>query len=83
MNHTVEIKDAAFIPPVVSIAVGDSVTWTNHDDMPHTVTDDPPGEFDQRLAPGTGTTTRTFPTAGTFPYHCQYHSFMQGTVKVA
>lgn len=89
----VGIADFAFTPDTVTIAAGQAVRWTNTGPSAHTVTSDSSVFTSAQLAgPGTdpygGMTAgavyqRTFPTAGTFPYHCMNHpSLMKGVVIV-
>lgn len=86
-THSVNITGFAFSPATISIKVGDTVTWTNNDTDVHTVTADG-GQFDSgiinKVATGPPPTsfTRTFSAAGTFPYHCNVHPAMTGTVQV-
>jgi plastocyanin len=80
-------------PDPVEISVGDTVRWTNDDSTPHTVTSGGPNapnkgqEFDSSpnlnplMAPG-DTFEHTFKTAGEFPYYCQLHPNLVGTVIV-
>jgi plastocyanin len=71
----------AYAPNPVSVAVGGTVTWVNNDNTAHTSTANG-GAFDSgTIAPG-GNFSRTFPTAGSFPYHCTIHPGMVGTVNV-
>jgi len=80
----------AFSPNPVNAKVGDTVTWTNKDSTPHTVTSGsnatPDGRFDssdfrQLLIPE-GTFSHTFEEAGEYPYYCGLHPKMLGTVLV-
>ena len=80
-DHAVGISGFNFSPASVTVAVGDTVTWTNSDDVPHTATADG-GAFDTGTLDNGGTNTVTFSTAGTFPYHCSVHPQMTGTVVV-
>ena len=73
--------DRTFQSGNLTVQVGDTVTWTNGDDMPHTVTAES-GAFDSGNLNQGQTYTHTFETAGTFPYSCTYHPFMKGTVTV-
>jgi plastocyanin len=84
--------DKSFSPNVINIKIGDTVTWTNYDVMPHTVTagtglsDPNKGKgFDSGLStplmPGK-TFSHRFTRAGEFPYFCQLHPAMGGTVTV-
>jgi plastocyanin len=77
----VSIDNFAFAPATLTVKVGSTVTWTNHDEEPHTVaaTD---GSF-HSPGMGTGATySHTFPTAGKFDYVCSIHPSMHGTVVV-
>ena len=80
-DHAVGISGFAFSPATVTVAVGDTVTWTNADQVPHTATADA-GAFDTGTLDNGGSNTVTFSTAGTFPYHCSVHPQMTGTVVV-
>jgi YVTN family beta-propeller protein len=75
------IAQFAFDPPTVTIASGESVTWTNTDPVQHTVTSDNPG-FDSGPLSQDATFSTTFTTPGTFAYHCNIHPFMHGSVVV-
>jgi plastocyanin len=76
----VSIANFAFSPAEVTIKAGDTVTWTNNDSAPHTVTG---ADFDSgQLAQG-ATFSQTFPTAGSFSYKCTIHpSMAPGKVTV-
>jgi len=76
----VTIAGFAFSPQTITIDVGDSVTWTNNDDVDHTATG---SDFDtSTITSGGGTAKVTFDTAGTFAYACAIHPSMTGTVVV-
>ncbi|ORB85693.1 amidase [Mycobacterium kansasii] len=77
----VGIDDFAFAPATLTIRVGGTVTWTNHDEEPHTVAASD-GSFH---SPGMGTGasfSHTFTMPGTFGYLCSIHPMMHGTVVV-
>jgi plastocyanin len=78
---SVDIKGFAFAPPTISAKVGDAVTWTNQDSVPHTVTFDDKSVDSGNMAQG-ATFNHTFDKAGTFAYHCSIHPQMTGTVTV-
>ncbi len=89
----VTIAEYSFTPDTVTIAAGKAVRWTNAGTLAHTVTSDSGAFASAQLAPpGSdaygGMTAgavyqRTFPNAGTFPYHCMNHpTLMQGVVIV-
>lgn len=79
----VTIDNFTFAPAQVEVAVGTRVTWTNRDDIPHTVTDSagarrfksPPLDTGDRFS-------FTFDTPGTYSYFCSLHPHMQGSVIV-
>lgn len=77
----VEIVEFSYDPDPIEVEVGDAVTWTNEDSAPHTATADD-GSFD------TGTLDKgkrgavSFEEAGTFPYFCEIHPTMHGSVEV-
>jgi plastocyanin len=85
-NGSVTIKEAderyLYSPRMVYVNVGESVTWTNDSDAPHTVDSDSGGELESgNLAEG-DTFDHTFGATGTFAYHCDIHDYMKGTVNV-
>lgn len=78
----VDIRDFAFSPNPVEIAVGDTVTWTNQDEVPHTATAEDRGVLQSgTISPGSSF-SQTFETAGEFPYFCEFHPNMTGTIVV-
>lgn len=80
-EHAVQITDSTFSPATLTIAVGDTVTWRNADDRPHTVTSKD-GAFDSgNLDEGVGYSF-TFTEPGTYTYLCEYHPEMQATIVV-
>ncbi len=80
-DQSVAIQNFAFSPDPVTVNVGDSVTWTNNDNVPHTATADD-DSFDTGNLDNGGSDSITFNTAGEFPYHCEVHPEMTGTVIV-
>jgi plastocyanin len=81
---TADVEDYGYRPETVRIEPGDRVRWSNQATQVHTVTTDDAGaeDFDSgRLGEGEEY-THTFQQAGTFPYHCEVHSSMQGVVQV-
>jgi MYXO-CTERM domain-containing protein len=82
-DHAVKIIGFGFTPNTVTVAVGDSVTWTNGDGVTHTATADDASFDTGQIGAGTTSTTITFSTAGTFAYHCSIHSSMHGTIVVS
>jgi len=83
-NAAVDIKDFAFSQSDVTVGVGGTVTWTNRDSTPHTVTADTSSSdapASDTLAQGQ-TYAFTFKKVGDYTYHCALHPHMMGTVHV-
>ena len=77
----VAIDNFAFSPATLNAKMGQQVTWTNKQDIAHTVTADG-GAFDHQMPPG-ATFSFTFDKAGSFPYHCTIHPSMTATIQVS
>jgi plastocyanin len=78
-DHAVAIKGMKFVPAEISVAAGDTVTFTNEDSAPHTATAND-GSFDTgRLSKGQSATV-TISAAGDFAYICKVHPSMKGKV---
>ncbi len=77
----VEIRGFAYRPAVITIHVGDAVSWTNNDSAGHTVTFDTL-PIDSDILEQGQVFSRTFATSGTFRYHCDLHPAMVATVTV-
>ena len=75
------IVDLTFQPPVIEVDAGTSVTWTNEDGVPHTVTART-ADFNSGVMQEGGTFSQTFDAPGTFDYFCAVHPSMSGTVVV-
>lgn len=78
-STTVTIRDFSFAPRTVTVNVGDTVTWRNTGDEPHTATG---STFDTGTLRSGQSGSATFRSAGSFAYKCQPHPFMTGTVRV-
>src|SRR5215203_1131780 len=86
------LTDTAYQPNPIQVSVGTTVTWTNDDSQPHTVTSGSNGQPDNKfnsspnfnplLNPGQ-TFSFTFTQAGDYPYFCMLHPNMVGTVNVS
>ena len=86
------LTDTAYSPNPIQVSVGTTVTWTNNDSQPHTVTSGSNGQPDNKfnsspnftplLNPGQ-TFSFTFTEEGEYPYFCLLHPNMVGTVSVS
>jgi plastocyanin len=79
--NAVSISNFAFAPATLTVPVGTTVTWTNHDEEPHTVVAND-GSFHSAGLGTNAAFSNTFATAGTFDYICSIHPSMHGTVVV-
>jgi plastocyanin len=77
----VEIKDFAFSPATLEVAVGTTVTWTNKDSVSHTIVSQT-NIFQSGTMSEGDTFSYTFKDKGSFDYHCGIHPSMKGTVTV-
>lgn len=80
-NTVVEINGSAYGPVTVKINLDTEVTWVNNDTMTHTATSND-GFFNTGSITQNDQDSLEFPAAGTYRYHCNFHAFMAGTVKV-
>jgi plastocyanin len=76
----VMIDNFTFEPAQFTVKVGTTVTWTNRDDIPHTVVS--AGKFRSKTMDTDDTFSFTFTTAGEYKYFCSLHPHMTGTIKV-
>ena len=76
----VKIDNFTFGPQKLTVKVGDTVTWINEDDIPHTVVST--GHFRSKALDTDDKYSFTFTTPGTFEYFCGLHPHMQGSIVV-
>lgn len=80
---TVTINNFAFVPATMQVTAGSTVTWINHDDMPHNVVSSaqprafssPPLDTDEHFS-------YRFTKTGIYTYFCSLHPRMTGTIIV-
>jgi plastocyanin len=77
----VTIQGMSYNPSALTVTRGATVTWTNRDNVQHTVTADDNSFSSPLINPG-GSYSRTFNTPGTIPYHCTPHPQMTATITV-
>jgi plastocyanin len=80
--NQVLISNFAFAPTTLTVKVGTTVTWTNHDADAHTVTSKGAGPMRSAALNTGGSYSVTFNKPGTYAYYCQIHPFMTGSVTV-
>lgn len=79
-HHRVDVRDLVFQPSELEVAPGDTVTWINHDIVPHTVTAAGAGWDSGELSFGEKFTW-VVEGSGEVRYLCRYHPTMTGTLK--
>ena len=80
-NVEVKIDNFSFGPGELTVAAGSTVTWTNRDDIPHTVVSTD-GLFKSKVMDTDEKFSFTFAKPGTLPYFCSIHPKMTGKVMV-
>ena len=77
----VTIDNFTFAPAELTVSVGTTVTWDNHDDIPHTVVEK--NKLFRSKALDTGDSySFTFTQSGTYDYFCGLHPHMVGKIIV-
>jgi plastocyanin len=77
----VKIDNFSFGPAALTVPVGTTITWTNRDDIPHTVVSTD-GIFKSKVLDTDEKFSFTFSKAGTYPYFCSIHPKMTGKIIV-
>jgi plastocyanin len=78
-KRAITITGSVFNPAGVAVKSGTTVTWTNQDPMPHTVTADDKSWTSEELKTG-DSFSHTFTAVGTAYYHCKIHPEMKASV---
>ena len=79
--NEISIDNFTFTPKDLTVAVGTTVKWANHDDIPHTVVDKNKA-YRSKALDTDDSFSYTFTTAGTFDYFCGLHPHMVGQIIV-
>jgi plastocyanin len=77
----VKIDNFSFGPADLTVPAGTTVTWTNRDDIPHTVVSTDK-VFKSKVLDTDEKFSFSFSKAGTYPYFCSIHPKMTGKVIV-
>ena len=77
----VKIDNFSFGPGTLTVTAGTTVTWTNRDDIPHTVVGTE-GAFKSKAVDTDEKFSHTFAKPGTYSYFCSIHPKMTGTIVV-
>ena len=79
---TVKIDNFSFGPNTLTVPAGTTITWTNHDDVPHVVTSDDNTMFKSKPLDTDDHFSFTFPKPGTYNYYCAIHPKMTAKIVV-
>ena len=80
-ENVVTIDNFTFTAPELTVAVGTTVKWVNHDDIPHNVFNKDK-VFRSKALDTDDSYSFTFASAGTYDYFCGLHPHMQGKIVV-
>jgi plastocyanin len=78
-TDVITIDNFTFSPKELTVAVGTTIKWVNHDDIPHTVVEKQT-TFRSRLLDTDDAYSYTFTSAGAFDYFCGLHPHMVGQI---
>ena len=77
----VKIDQFAFHPQRVTVKAGTTVTWSNEDDVPHTIASSSK-LFKSKALDTNDKFSFTFTTPGTYEYFCSLHPHMTAAIVV-
>ena len=80
-TNVITIDNFTFTPPELTVAVGTTVKWVNHDDIPHLVVNTDKA-FRSKVLDTDDSFSYAFASVGTFGYFCALHPHMVGKVIV-
>lgn len=80
-RHHVTLHAVQFDPPSLTVAIGDTVEWDNHDLVPHTSTATDRTWNSGSIAPDSSWSV-VIARAGVFPYGCSFHPAMKAQIVV-
>lgn len=80
-ENAIHIDNFTFDPALLNVKAGTTVTWTNRDDIPHTVVS--AGKFRSKTLDTDDSFSFTFTAPGEYKYFCSLHPHMTGVIKVA
>ena len=81
LANEVIIENFSYQPATLTVAAGTKVTWVNHDDEPHTVTETNK-RFNSKALDNGDRFSKDFTQPGTYNYYCALHPKMTGQVIV-
>jgi plastocyanin len=82
-DATVAIDNFTFEPQVLTVKAGTTVTWTNRDDIPHSVIDKDRKLLHSKVMDTDESFSFTFVEPGDYDYFCGLHPHMTARITVA
>ncbi len=79
-SNSVTIQNFAFTPQELTVTAGTTVTWTNNDNMIHTIVSQ--NLFESKILNKGDKFSFTFTTLGEFDYICDIHPSIKGKIIV-
>jgi 3',5'-cyclic AMP phosphodiesterase CpdA len=80
-GHDVGVDNFSFAPATTSVPAGTTITWTNHDDVPHQIVSTEK-KFKSPVLDTDGQFSYRFDDAGAYKYFCSLHPRMTGQIVV-
>ena len=80
-TQQIVVDNFTFTPATISVPVGSTITWTNRDDIPHTVVSTEQ-RFKSQAIDTDQEYSHRFDTAGTYKYFCSIHPKMTAQIVV-
>ena len=81
-TRTITIDNFSFMPAPMTVPVGTTVTWINHDDVPHTIVSEDQQSFKSKALDTDEKFSHTFDKPGTYSYFCSIHPKMVAKIIV-
>jgi plastocyanin len=78
----IDISNFAYSPATITVKVGTTVTFTDKESVEHTATSNTAGVFETGTLQNGQAVSIKLEKVGTFSYHCAFHAFMHGTIRV-
>jgi plastocyanin len=81
-DAAVSIDNFTFTSAILTVKAGTTVTWTNHDDIPHSIVDKNRKIFRSKVLDTGETFSFTFLQPGDYDYFCGLHPHMTARIVV-
>src|SRR5437667_9272052 len=82
-KYQIKIDNFSFAPATLTVPAGATVTWVNHDDVPHNIVSSEGKTLKSPVMDTDEKFSYTFTKPGAYPYYCGIHPKMTAKVVVA